>query len=319
MGLLMKKTLRTIMAFACLIGLLKAEYISTELFTLPWGWDNDQELPYAIDEQGGFWGPILQYVDIDENVYLAYPSKDFRKIDRTGKLIYKKELYVLRFAVDDSENVYFIKPDLDQMNIIRKLDSNGHEVGDSYRFTINNRGQDISWIKNRNGRIVFGNYRETAVIENNSISSIERQKRDPVNSKGYYYQSETAISKSSRESKISYDKDFINILVDKVSAGEIRRIDTLTLNICRYPHKVADVFQIDRNDNIYIRIYYDKDLPVDLAVIDSTYKSIGRIELTPPSELMGLGARAFIRSDGTIYEFRDLKDGLHVIRWTRKE
>ena len=145
------------------------EYKPEEMFTLAWGNENDTQLPYAIDEQGGFWGPILQFVDGNENIYLAYPNKDFRKFNREGDLIYKKELRVLRFAVDDSENVYFMKPDLDQMNVIRELDKNGNELQNSLTFSIDNHSQNISWIKNRNGHIVFGNYRETAMINEGLI------------------------------------------------------------------------------------------------------------------------------------------------------
>jgi len=32
-----------------------------------------------------------------------------------------------------------------------------------------------------------------------------------------------------------------------------------------------------------------------------------------------LTLQPFLRSDGNVYEFRCLDDGLHVIRWSRKE
>jgi len=315
----MKKILTILFVIVLSTITLAQKYEVSELFVLSWGNENNQQLPYAIDEMGGFWGPTLQFVDINENIYLAYPSKDFRKFDPSGNLLFRKEISILKFAVDDSEHVYYTKLDPDQMHIIRMLDTNGTEIEKNYSFSIDNSSQNISWMKNRNGQIVFGNYRETAEIKNAVISSIDRQKKNPVDSKGNYYQSETAVRKSNRTSKISFRQKYINILIDKVVNNEIVRLDTISLNICRYPHECADVFQVDLEDNIYIRLYYDKDLPVDIVVLDSTFKEIDRIELIPPSQLMGLGARPFIRPDGTIYEFRDLDDGLHVIRWSREE
>jgi hypothetical protein len=315
----MKRIIFIIFVFACSLSIAKAEYVPEEMIVLPWGWENNQQLPYAFNDLDGFWGPFKQYVDNEENVYLAYPVEDFRKYDNSGKLVFKKNIRVDQMAVNDSQKVYFTKLEPDQNHIVRILDKEGKESEKSFQFLIDNRTENISWMKNRNGFIVFGNYQETAAINNNLVSSIERQKKNPVNSRGFYFQSETAVRKSNRTSKASYGKKYVNILVDKVVSNEIVIFDTLSLDICRYAHVCADVFQVDQKDNMYIRLYYDEELPVDIVVIDSAFEEIDRIELIPPAGLRGLGAKPFVRHDGTIYEFRDLDDGLHVIRWSSKE
>jgi len=298
----MKRIYLAIIVFACLITILKAEYKSEEIYILPWGWDTDQELPYALEDDGAAFGPYKRGVDISGNIYLALPYSDFRKYNNNGALVYRKEIKIAQLAVDDSEYVYFTNLNPNQMSIIRILDKNGIELEKRYQFKINNQDQNISWMKNRNGEV-----------------SIDRQKMNPVNSKSLYFQSETAMRKSHRRSKTSFNQEFINMIIDKIVGNDIIRLDTIPLHICRYPQQAAEIIDIDKNDNFYVWIYYNLELPIDFVILDSTYKEIDRIELVPIAQSMGLWLRPYVLPDGTIYEFRDLEDGLHVIRWSRKE
>jgi len=315
----MKKILIFISILALKTIAFPDNYNAKETFILPWGWDNNQELPYSIENDGMAFGPYLRAADNKSNIYLAFPYKDFRKYNSIGKLIYRANIKVDQFAVDDSQNVYYTELDIDKMHIVRIIDKNGIELVNRYQFAINNQDQNISWMKNRNGQVVFGNYRETAKINNSTISSIDRQKKDPIDSKGRYYQSETAMRKSNIESKASYNQEFINIIINKVTGNEIVILDTIPLHICRYPQQGAEIVEIDKNDNFYLWIYYNLELPIDFVILDSTYKEIDRIELVPIAQSKGLWLRPYVLPNGTIYEFRDLEDGLHVIRWSRKE
>ena len=318
-GLLMKKMLLILVLFTLLNNNLFAEYISKEMFVLSWGWDSDQELPYAVENDGAVFGPYMRKVDREGNIYIAFPYTDFRKYNSKGEIVYRKDIKINQFAVDDSQNVYFTKLDPDQLHIVRVLDRNGSTLENQYPFIIRQDGQNISWMKNRDGQVVFGNYRETAKLNETGITTIVKQKKNPLDSKGYYYQSETAMRKSNRTSKTSFRQEYMNILIDKVVNNEIVRLDTISFRICRYPQQAAEVIEVDSNDNLFIWLYYNDDLPIDFVVLDSTYKEIDRIELVPISESKGLWLRPYVLPDGTIYEFRDLEDGLHVIRWAKEE
>jgi len=265
----MKKILTILFVIVLNMITLAQKYEANELFVLSWGNENNQQLPYAYNDLGGFWEPFQQYVDGNENIYLAYPIKDFRKYDFSG-----------------SQN-----------------------------------SQKISWIKNRKGKIVAGNLKHVAEVYKSGLNEIEFQRKNPVDSKGKYYFTEThmGMSEKQKQEAISYNKNFVHLYKFYFSGSELVKKDTVELNICRYPHKAAEVVQIDENDNFYIWIFYGPELPVDLVILDSALKEINRIEMTAPEKTMGLSARPFVCPDGTVYEFRDLEDGLHVIRWSREE
>lgn len=309
----------TILVFACFIGIARSEYISEELYVLPWGWDNDQQLPYAVEDDGNAFGPYKRAADPEGNIYLAFPYRDFRKYDATGKIVFRKEIKIYRFAVDDSQNVYFTKLDPDQLHILRIIDKVGNLKEGGTNFQVDNKSQKISWILNRNGKIFLGNLDYTADIEDSHLNIVTTQLSDPMDSKGVFYYSATTIRRSNKEQMKSYGQQYVDLVLFHLANGEIIQKDTVSVNICRFPQQGAEVTEVDSSDNIYVWIYYGLDLSIDFVVLDSTFKVTDRIELVAISQSMGLWLRPYVLPDGTIYEFRDLKDGLHVIRWTKKE
>jgi len=314
---------KTLIILICFLGniTLALEYTETDLFVLSWGWDNDQQIPYAKDYLGGVFGPYNQYVDASGNIYFAFPYEDFRKYNSSGEIIFRKSLNVSRFAVDDSSYIYFTLLDLDKLNLLNIIDNTGMLLDKKYEFSKDNVKQDISWIKNQNGMIIIGNSKSSAQIYNDKLDIINYEKRNPKNSKGYYFNTETSRRKtlSTRRKSKSFNENYINLIRSVYTDGELKEKDIIKLDICRFNHTCGELLAIDNTDKFYFEIFYREDLPRDIALVDSTMKAIYRIELIPLSETMGLDAKPFIRPDGTIYEFRDLDDGLHVIRWSRKE
>jgi len=321
-GLLMKQMLLSLVFAALISSVSMAEYASKEMFVLPWGWDSDQELPYAVENDGAAFGPYKKSVDLDGNIYLAFPYRDFRKYDSTGTIVYRKEINIARFAVDNSQNVYFTVLDPDQLHILKILDKNGSKSSKSYPFVKDHESQIIDCITIRNNNIVLINYPSSmSKVTKNGLVPAEFQRDNPVDSKGTYYFTETAVgmSQKQKDEAVSYNKKFIHLYKLYFEGSNFVKRDTIPLDICRYPHKVADLISIDRNDNFYFWIKYSSDLPIDFVILDSTFKEIDRIELVPISESKGLWLRPYVLPDGTIYEFRDLENGLHVIRWSREE
>lgn len=317
----MKIKVLSILIFACFIGIAQAEYISKELYVLPWGWDNDQEIPMAKDDIGGVLGPYKQFVDLMENVYFAFPFKDFRKYNSAGKIDFRLEIYVYSFAVDSSENVYFNTLDADHLNVLKVIDSRGKLSEKQMSYLADGNQQNILWMKNENGQIKVGNQESTALITATGLQSTGRELRIPKDSKNFYYNSETSRRKTlnARSKSESFNNNYINLLKYKLDNETIAEVDTIRLDICRYNHTCGELLNIDAHDNFYFEISYSDSLPVDIVILDSSLKVIDKISLIPRSQTVGINAKPFILPDGTIYEFRDLQDGLHVIRWTRKE
>lgn len=315
----MNKAAFTILTLVCLVIVARADYKSEEMYVLPWGWETEQEIPYSEEEDGAAFSVYMAAADLAGNIYLAFPYRDFRKYDNSGKLVFRKEIKIAHFAVDDSQTVYFTKLDPDQMHILRVLNKNGELYEKKINFKVGNEIQRINWIRNRKGSIFVGNLKYTAIAKDLNLSMVTRQLNDPIDSKGIFYYTDTAMGKSDREQTKSFAQIYIDLIQFHLADGKIVRRDTVSLNICTAEHRSAEITEVDKNDNIYVWIYYNLDLPIDFVILDSSLKEIDRIELVPIAESKGLWLRPYVMPDGTIYEFRDLDDGLHVIRWSRKE
>jgi hypothetical protein len=297
---------------------LSGEYIQNEAFTLHWAAEKEKGIPYSIDPEGIIRCFSDVYVDQDEGFYFSFFAKDFRKYDSAGDLIFLKDIYVDKFAVDDSLNVYFTE--FNKNKEVYVIDKNGNIINKQYQYTINSIPQSVHWLKAIKGNIFLGFSSGTMQIYGNSLQAANNIYNKPFDKRGIYFDSETDMKKSNRSAANSYEKNFVNIYKFSYSSGIFTWLDTIKLDICSNTHQAAEVIHIDEFNNLYIWIFYDFDRPIDLVVLDSSFKEIERISMPIFIESMGTFiSRPFINHDGAIYEFRAQKDGLHVIRWSRKE
>jgi len=313
----MKRILLSLVITAFLSALVKAEYIYEEMFKLSWGGDSVQA-PYTIDPEGIIRGPSQVYVDNEENVYFAFFSKDFRKYNSSGQLMYSKDLYIDEFAVDDSLRVYFTE--FDKTHTVRVLNNEGNITEKQYQHKFNNDLQSVLWIKEIGGSLFLGYSNKTMQVLDNSLITANGIYHKPFDKYGIYYDCETSMRKATRAKSSSYNKNYLNIYRFSYSDANYIWLDTLKLEICRSPHQAAEILHIDYNNNYYIWVFYGFDEPIDLIVIDSIYQEIDRIVLPIKIESMGTSIiRPFVSPNGNVYEFRCLDDGLHVIRWAKEE
>jgi len=324
-GFLMKKIEKALIFVFILSNLYAAEYQATEMFVLPWGNENDQEIPIVFDEHGDPWGPSGYFVDNSENIYISTFYFGFRKYDNQGKTIFSNNSDVAYFAVDDSEQVYFTTKKITEGNVICTMDKYG-EARDTFLFKIGPIGIRINKIKYIRGKIYIRGFAEkpgsqTAYISNNNLTVLNKKQYIPFNSDSVYFFAETqTTSVTEIKRKESFNKKFINLFkLYTDENGEIIKEKYRVDGICRFPHVRAKVIGIDDRDNLYIYIKYGRQMPIDVAIIDRNLNFIAQIEMIPLSQTRGLWSRPFVRSDGNIYEFRDLEDGLHIIRWSREE
>jgi len=296
------------------------DFKSVELFKLSWGWESDSEVPFAIDETGGSLGPYNMFVDNQDNIYMAFPYSDFRKYDSLGNVVYRKEIFVHRFAVDNLLNVFYTDMNKMSLHSVNKINIDGSVSPSKHNFSLKGENANIAWIKaNRNGEIIFGREFNSYKVMKGELVELSNESHQPSDSQAYSYISETNMLMTTRKEAPSFNSNRINLIKHKIENNQISQRDTIQLMICNYPHKAAEILQIDIHGNFYIWVYYNENQPIDLVVLDSSLKETARIELVPIAESMRLWLRPFIRPDGTIYEFRDLDDGLHVIRWSREE
>ena len=75
---------------------------------------------------------------------------------------------------------------------------------------------------------------------------------------------------------------------------------------------------IDKNMFLYL-LFEDNNFNKRIRTYTINYVLVDEIHLPKFASKYFLSIWPFLRSDGTIYEFRDLEDGLHVIRWSRQE
>jgi len=297
---------------------LSREYMSHELFTLSWAADKENGIPYSIDPEGIVRSFSDAYVDKDENIYFSFFAKDFRKYNSSGKLIFAKDIYVDGFTVDDSLNIYFTE--FDKKQIVKLIDENGNLTDKQYHLTIDRESQNVQWIKNISGNIFLGFSNNTMKVMENALVIANSICNKPFNADSIYFDSETSMKKISRLNAKSYQQSYVNIYRFNYSAGNFIWLDTLELEICRSKHQAAELLQIDKFDYYYIWLFYGFGKSIELVELDSNFKEIERIEIPINIESMGAFiSRPFITNTGNIYEFRAQKDGLHVIRWSKKE
>jgi|GEM_PF-1122266 hypothetical protein len=315
---------------------LNAGYIETSSIIIPWGNSPDQlkfseptfniNSPDSSDmyvEHGR--GPNKSFVDNNNNIILS--SYDFREIKgfmQSGELLFsftKDDLgnfdeicgeQPSQIYVDSQLHLYILSfPEYPYISVV---DYEGKLVEKIYPFadTINTLINSMNW--SPDGHVYFNSQNNGWVAYYNGVLT-RSGCLGTLASNGFFY---TAY----------HDEDYPHTLF----IGKFADVDSFGNPGYKY------VKSIELNMGVCDTLYYADEIPGGdgskvyvLAVIDSCetgYNMIWEYDLDfnlldqlrfPSDEDPYIDSPGpFIGSDGSIYEFRALDDGLHVIKWTKQ-
>lgn len=309
---------------------LGAEWKENHLFNINWG-TGDMELmisPPLIEDKGtpndstddnvipGS-GPTNAIVDKNGNlIFASYDFKQLKGFDNKGNLIfdysygeaqYKPEMYtgnILDIAVDSLSYIYLTSfPGMDHVPV---LNYSGEIVDSLYPFKSDSL-LDLSAIYiNPNGEMVildmdlgFISYKNGTFQSGGSGGMIATN--------GSYYSVTVLDSITLRFNKYE----------DPDSSG---RASTRQYSIINSPGsnlKSAYIIRGGNGDSLYVDVRMRDYITYELWKFDLFYNLIDRLQLAPINNRYQRRIPPFVANEGTIYEFRCLDDGLHVIKWTK--
>jgi hypothetical protein len=309
-----------------------AEYNSKELFIVNWGIGPDQlkitpEVRESVYTSEDGWvfdtspsiGPSQAIVDNNEYVYFAsYGFLQLKAFDSTGSLTldyskggngYNPEYfgdYLRKIYIDSMSNIYIVGgPSQDYVCVI---DTNGNIIaklnpyGESSNISINDirfNSQDVLLFHMKDGT----NY----TYENGSFRENGCMAWKAIN--GLYY----AVNSPDTTGLVLkvLDSPLLNGTATLISQNRI----TLENTFIWY----TEFLGVDDKLSLYQYIKeYNPERKL-IWVFDTDFRQTDEIVLSCQPNQYNRYMRPYMRpSDGNIYEFRCLDDGLHVIRWSKK-
>jgi len=316
------------------IALAEITFKEEEIFRISWGDKPNQlkiGLPFYEDinntpsdssddfiELGG--GPSYSFVDRTENVYFAsYRFNQFKAFRPDGELVFdiskntpkfNKDIFesaITKFFVDTSFNIYIKAfpektyiPVVDTLGNLRDRLIPDDVVPGSKVTDINLNSNDVMTFRFKaTGEPQVYTFKDSVFTSGGSSGWL-------ASDHNYYY------IKHINGDILEFRK-YGN--PDNRGIADWREIDNKEYN---GNIKFTDFLGIDKNLNLYLFIREMSDLE-KIQIYSNDYKLIDEIILPTVKNKYLLKLIPFMRIDGNIYEFRCLDDGLHVIRWSRKE
>jgi len=269
-----------------------------------------------IEELGG--GPRKAFVDNSENVYIgSYRFSQFKVFSNDGNLIlnlskgsanYKEEFFrdsPGEFYVDSNKNIYIISfPPLSYIpiinlsgNLVNKLYPCGTKNNASVENLFPNSYDVITIVCKYQGIMTYNN----GVFEEGGSPAWKAVD-------GKYYS-----AKGKNDSEIIFKKSS-----DPNSNGFPAEQEDSNVQLGD-GYKMLSFLGTDDEVNIYILVKDSTNSKI-IQVYNTDYYLQDEITLPKyTNRYLWYKLLPFIRTDGNIYEFRCLDDGLHVIRWSREE
>ncbi len=321
-------------AFALIImllaaGIARAEFAVTEILVIPWG-DGDNQLKFrpleliyhdpggvapGYEEDSGS-GPSEVIVDSAEN-FIIYSNDNgqLKGFDNSGSLIfdyslgtpfYDPEFFsspITGLAVDSLFRLYIA----DDGNYVSVVDYHGHLVDKLYPFAPDSTAR-ISWIYPKyDGSLCF-NSADRGLILFREGQFISGCSPGLLASNGNHY------------SVWSYSLHSIkfNKYQNPDSTG---RAETREFVDVEYPSETiieAGVFPGGDGSRIYVAVTPDTTGGGEIWELDFDFNIIDKFTHNVWTDEDVWGISSYIHSSGTIYQFRCLTDGLHVIKWTKQ-
>jgi hypothetical protein len=332
------RKLPTISAFCLIITSFSlrfsgaTEYSATSLTTIPWGDGSDElkiDLPFhedvnntpqdSTDDWVEFNGPKQGFADAYENIYIA--SRRYMQLkgfDTTGRLIfdysegepgYNPQLFktgLRKIYVDSLSRIYVV--DGMRYDYVAVADTAGHLLdklspyglgSGVVVYEIESNSDDVLTIccKDR----TYHTY-EHGIITTGGGSCWRA--RD-----GYYYYIRLEDSTHVTFVKYSNPDNYGNS-----SDLQENRV-SLSGPLAYY----SEFLGVDDDMNLYVFLVGPRKPDGRVLIFDTAFNLTGEISFPREENRYQWYMRPFMRpSDGNIYEFRCLDDGLHVIRWSKQ-
>jgi len=333
MELLMKKSSILIYLIVFSVITFAQKYKPTELFTITWGDASEQlkiQEPFyydtcgtpgdisddIIEDLGG--GPREGFVDKEENVYVrSYEFGEFKVFDNKGNLILDisretpgyNESYFKRspgvFYVDSNQHIYLTS--FPRLTYVPVFDLLGNLVTTLY--PCGNLGQTaVSKLYYNSDDVItfscqhygFRTYINGVFMDGGSMSWRAMD--------GNYYD-----AKMEDETTLKFYKKGDFSLDSTPGWKEEAFVQT------KGGDKMRFFLGMDDEMLIYL-MSIDATGTNKFQVYDTTYNLQNEVILPNyTNRYRWYSILPVVRADGNIYEFRVLDDGLHVIRWSRKE
>jgi len=327
----MKRLLQiyTLLVFLLCPACLWAEYTATELFIIGWGDGPDEFLvrPSLIDDQDtpenpnddkkdSGAGPHKVFIDSAKNCIFMSTLDQIKGFTKTGKLIFEisnKFPNVARYGlyrypsglyVDSSSNIFVtFVPSLRYIPVIA---FNGAIIDSLIPFGKFAKIRLINWTYS--GDLMFfsddygwstyseGEFRHKGasgvVSAGGEFHDIEFIEPNILRFSVYTDPDEWGWPKSKDPSDVEIDVDFL---------------------------AYVELLNSKEPEHLYVLLsFWDKHIWHELWIYDLEYNLVDKIGLWSGPMYYDLCPYPFITSDGDIYEFRCLEDGMHIIRWSEK-
>jgi hypothetical protein len=309
-----------------------AAYAPEEMCVIPWG-DSANQLKIGLpnyedvnftpadssDDFVGTAGPSQGVVDKSENCYFtSHHFMQFKGFGRDSHRIfdyskgepeYNGELFksaIRNIYVDSMSNIYVV--DGTRYDYISIVDTTGHLLEKISPHEPNSGIIIYNFYPNSNDILTIGcKDRTFYTYQNGEI-------RDGGNSgwkaiDGYYYTAR--FEDSAHLTFVKYrDPDIHGVLSD---------LEETTIAITDNSPYDIEFLGVDNDMNLYLYLIGPRPSDGRVLVYDTAYNLKEEIIFAQErNQYMWYMAPYMRPSDGNIYEFRCLDDGLHVIRWSKK-
>jgi hypothetical protein len=264
-------------------------------------------------------GPNRNFVDKNENIYVSsFRLKQLKSFGKDGHLIfdyskgavgYDSEIFeagVRQIFVDTMCHLYVAHAD--RHDYVAMLDTSGHLLA---RLSPHGQGSGIMVINiYRNSDDILSFY-----LEDNTFYSFSHGIFQPNGATswmardGFYY--------------TGYQRDSTAIVIIKLKNPDLNGNASLesksTLEITGAFIWYSEFLGVDDESQLYHFVdQYGPDAR-KVFIFDEQLEQVDQVEFPLQLNRYHWEMRPFMRpSDGNIYEFRCLDDGLHVIRWSKE-
>jgi hypothetical protein len=323
-----------LLILALVPAMLLAEYTPKELFTIPWG-DGPEQFKIShpchnidpIDstdyiEPGR--GPNNTFVDIDGNIIFTSYQQQVKGFDSTGNLIFnlspdvKPELRKVfggeftEIFIDSNFQVYSLS---EYSTYVTVLNYNGEILRKLYPFpdTIKDTISLFRWSP---GQQLFFKKRYAGWVEYYDGVFTKTGNAGMLALNGYFYD---AYCHNEDRPHTLYLGKYLDI--DSTGEPGNSQIEALEqdMGLCDTLY-AADIIPGGDGKTIYILAIMDScDTGYNMIwEYDLDFNRLDQLRFPPDEGPDLISPSPFIGPDGSIYEFRALDNGLHVIKWTKK-
>jgi hypothetical protein len=306
-----------------------AAYIQAELFTIQWG-DGPNQLKFRpmeiiYHDPGGIApgyevdagsGPSDVFVDKDENfIFSSFDNGQLIGFDNSGQVIfdfsywaldYNPEIFTNQITgvyVDSLLRLYVV----DDSYFVSVADYNGNVLEKLYPFAPDSSVPVLSMYPKFNGQICFyGKDRGLVTYSNGEFG--------PGGTPGFM------ASNGSFYTVWSYSLHSIkfNKYQNPDTGG---KAETRQFTEVEFPDDTiyaAGVLPGGDGSKIYVVVTPDTTGGGEIWELDLEYNVLDKLICTIRSENDVWGITSFIHTNGNIYRFRCLEDGVHVIKWMKQ-